>query len=35
MKKRKNQGLIDFLMVESVEKAKQPETCCAQRQVCS
>jgi hypothetical protein len=35
MKRSKNQGLIDFLTVESIEKAKQPETRCAQTPVCS
>jgi hypothetical protein len=35
MKRSKNQGLIDFLTAESIEKAKQPETRCAQTPVCS
>jgi len=30
-----NQGLIDFLTLENIEKAKQPETRCAQTPVCS
>jgi hypothetical protein len=35
MKRSKNQGLIDFLTVENIEKAKQPETRCTQTPVCS
>jgi hypothetical protein len=35
MKRSKNQGLIDFLTVKNIEKAKQTETRYAQTPVCS